>query len=85
MPFKLIDKLFTSEKTQALLSENKYVFLVYKKANKSELKKEIEKTYKVDVLKINMVSIPGDKLKKKAIVAVRPGQTIKENIKEKNK
>jgi len=59
-----------------LAKENKYVFLVFKRANKNELKKEIEKTYKVDVLKINILSIPGSKLKKKAVVSVKAGQTI---------
>lgn len=78
MPFKLIDKLFISEKSQDLTAENKYVFRVFKRANKSELKKEIEKTYKVDVLKINILSIPGNKFQKKAIVALKSGQTIKE-------
>lgn len=78
MPFKLIDKLFISEKSQDLVGENKYVFRVFKRANKSELKKEIEKTYKVDVLKINILSIPGNKFQKKAIVALKSGQAIKE-------
>lgn len=78
MPFKLIDKLFISEKSQDLVRENKYIFRVFKRANKSELKKEIEKTYKVDVLKINILSIPGNKFQKKAIVALKSGQAIKE-------
>jgi len=84
MPFKLIDRLFDSEKSQDLTKENKYVFLVFKRANKNELKKEIKKTYKVDVLKINILSIPGSKLKKKAVVSIKAGQTITvKEIKEK--
>lgn len=79
MPFKLIDKLFISEKSQALAGENKYVFRVFKRANRSELKKEIEKTYKVNVMKINIVSIPGNKFQKKAVVTLKSGQTIKES------
>lgn len=41
-----------TEKAMALSENNTYVFLVDPKVNKSEIKKEIEGLYKVDVVKV---------------------------------
>ena len=48
----LYDKIFSpllTEKTTNLSGQNKIVFKVHKKANKTNLKKNIEKIFKVNV------------------------------------
>jgi large subunit ribosomal protein L23 len=75
---ELIKKLYSSEKAQSLSKENKYVFLVDRKANKSELKKAVEKKYKVKALSINIISGKAKKSPKKAVVTLKKGQTINE-------
>ena len=43
-------------------AENKLIFIVDKKANKQDIKKAIEKTYKVKIVKINTLNdIDGNK------------------------
>lgn len=76
-----------SEKATYLGDINKYIFKVYDSANKLEIKKSIEGIYKVNVLSVNVVKIPGKKrrigriegFKKgytKAIVTIQEGQKI---------
>ena len=72
-------------------SLNKYVFKVSFDANKTEIKKAIEKMYNVKVEKVNIIHIPGKKRRlgriegwrkglkrgfKKAIVTLRKGDKI---------
>lgn len=78
-----------SEKAFAAQEAGKYIFHVAPKANKDLVKKEVEKLFKVEVVSVNIVSIPG-KLKragkifgrrndvKKAIVTLKEGQKIEE-------
>jgi large subunit ribosomal protein L23 len=67
--------------------QNKIVFKVPLKANKNNLKKNIEKIFKVNVTKINIINkkskiktTRGRKVKvsgfKKAIVTIKKGQNI---------
>ncbi|MCD4811147.1 50S ribosomal protein L23 [bacterium] len=81
-----------SEKSYALAnSQNKYTFLVEGGINKIEIRKLIEKEYKVKVLKVNTVVRPGKlyrdyktnkKFRKtdsiKAIVTLKAGDKIDE-------
>ena len=46
-----------TEKATVLSEQNKTVFKVHKKANKTIIKKNIEKIFKVKVIKINIVNI----------------------------
>jgi len=79
MPYKgIIKKPRVTEKTSLLKKENKYVFDVDRLANKSELKKLLEKTYKINVISVNIVRT--GKIKK-AIATLKAGQSI--NINEK--
>ena len=76
-----------TEKATSLSEFNKIVFKVNKKANKNFIKKSIEKTFKVNVVKINTINFKG-KTKlvrgkksyksgyKKAIVTLKKGQSI---------
>ncbi len=58
--------LSTEKSIRLMESENKLVFVVEKKAKKKEIKDEIEKTYKVKIVKIN--TFVDQKGRKKAYV-----------------
>ena len=83
---KILSPLVT-EKSTNLSEQNKIVFKVPYKANKKNLKKNIEKIFKVNVTKINIInkktrdkSVRGKKVKvpgyKKAIITLKKGQNI---------
>ena len=83
---KIISPMLT-EKSTNLLEQNKIVFKVPREANKINLKKNIEKIFKVNVIKINIVNkqnrtkvARGKKVKvqgyKKAIITLKKGQSI---------
>ena len=76
-----------TEKATNISEQNKIVFKVHYKANKINLKKNIEKIFKVNVTKINIINkrskikiTRGRKVKvpgfKKAIVTLKKGQNI---------
>ena len=76
-----------TEKATILSEQNKTVFKVHDKANKKNIKKNIEKLFKVNVVKINIINIKSKyKLRqgrtsvkkgyKKAIVTLKKGQSI---------
>ena len=76
-----------TEKSTNLSEQNKIVFKVSNKLNKTILKKNIEKIFKVNVTKINIInkktrdkSVRGKKVKvpgyKKAIITLKKGQNI---------
>ncbi len=86
----LYDKLLSpvvTEKSTNLSEQNKIVFKVPGNSNKLNLKKNIEKIFKVNVTKINIINkqsrkkiTRGKKVKvkgyKKAIITLKKGQTI---------
>ena len=83
---KILSPLLT-EKSTNLSEQNKIVFKVHQNANKKNLKSNIEKIFKVNVTKINIINkqnrtrlTRGRKVKvsgfKKAIVTLKKGQTI---------
>ena len=83
---KIISPLVT-EKSTNLSEQNKIVFKVNIKANKKNLKTNIEKIFKVNVIKINIINkksrvkiTRGKKVKvkgfKKAIITLKKGQSI---------
>ncbi len=76
-----------SEKSYALLDENKYTFLVHKDSNKTEIKIAVEKVFNVQVTNVNTINRPGKRRRtrngwgsraatKRAIVSVAEGQRI---------
>ncbi|MCK9186985.1 MAG: 50S ribosomal protein L23 [Candidatus Colwellbacteria bacterium] len=73
----LIKNSRITEKASLLKGENKYVFDVDLKANKSEIKKDLEKSHKINVVSVNIVR---NGRRKKAIVALKEGQTINEKV-----
>jgi len=83
---KILSPLLT-EKTTNLSEQNKVVFKVPASANKKNLKTNIEKIFKVNVTKINIINkqnrtklTRGKKVKvsgfKKAIITLKKGQSI---------
>ena len=76
-----------SEKSYALLDQNKYTFLVDPAANKTEIKIAVEKVFKVSVTGVNTINRVGKKRRtrygtgrrpdtKRAIVTVADGDRI---------
>ena len=76
-----------TEKSTSLSEFNKVVFKVNRKSSKDSIKKNIEKIFKVNVIKINTINIKGkNKLVrnrkayksgyKKTIVTLKKGQSI---------
>ena len=86
----LYDKILSpivTEKSTNISEQNKIVFKVPTKANKKNLKTSIEKIFKVNVTKINIINkrnriktTRGKKIKikgyKKAIITLKKGQNI---------
>ena len=76
-----------TEKATILSEQNKTVFKVHNNANKKNIKKNIEKLFKVNVVKINIINSKSkQKIKqgkksiksgyKKAIITLKKGQSI---------
>ena len=76
-----------TEKATIMSEQNKTVFKVHPSANKKNIKKNIEKLFKVKVIKINIINIKSKyKLRqgrtsvkkgyKKAIITLKKGQSI---------
>ncbi len=86
----LYDKILfpvVTEKSTNMSEQNKIVFKVPSAANKDNLKKNIEKIFKVNVIKVNIINkknrtkiTRGRKVKvqgyKKAIITLKKGQSI---------
>ena len=86
----LYDKILfplVTEKSTNLSEQNKIVFKVPKSSNKKNLKNNIEKIFKVNVIKINVINkqnrtklVRGKKIKvsgyKKAVITLKKGQSI---------
>lgn len=83
----IIIKPIVSEKSYELIEQGKYTFEVHPDARKIEIKKAVEEMFKVNVTKVNTISVKG-KLKrqgrtagrrkdiKKAIVTLKKGDKI---------
>ena len=86
----LLDSIISptiTEKATSLSEYNKVVFKVHNNATKNTIKKNIEKIFKVNVIKVNTINLKGKtklvrgkKSKrpgyKKAIVTLKKGQSI---------
>ena len=70
-PHKIIKHPISTEKAVRLMeSENKLTFIVDRRSKKPEIKKVLEKLFKIKVLKINTLILPSGK--KKAYVKLSP-------------
>lgn len=69
--YRIIKKPLITEKTFDLIEkENKLVFIVNRKANKSQIKRAIEKIHNAKVIKVNTMITP--KGEKKAFIKLHP-------------
>lgn len=85
--YKVLVKPLITEKAADLSELNKYVFAVNPKMNKVEVKKAIRSIYEVDPVAVNIINFSGKRVNygrisgqkkawKKAIVTLKPGDTI---------
>lgn len=76
-----------TEKASMMAKDNQYIFRVFPRANKSEVKKAVKEVYGVDVIVVKIINVPKKRRRlgrsvgwksgyKKAIVTVKQGQTI---------
>ena len=83
----IIKKMIRTEKGSEMLTQNKYLFEVSKRANKIEIRNAVEDIYKVKVDAVNVMNIRGKKKRvrfregmtsywKKAIVTLKPDNRI---------
>jgi large subunit ribosomal protein L23 len=83
----ILKRPMVTEKTNAMMEQNKYCFVVDPRANKNQIKKAVEEVFNVKVLDVNTANVLG-KMKrmgrhegrrpswKKAIVTLAPGSHI---------
>jgi large subunit ribosomal protein L23 len=85
--YEVLRRPLITEKTTVLQERNKYAFEIADKATKHEVKVAVEKAFKVNVTKVNIVNYHGKQKKlgrrvmltpswKKAVVTLIPGQKI---------
>lgn len=75
--YQIIKKPLITEKTFDLIErENKLVFIVDRLANKSQIKRAIEKIHRVKVIKVNtLITATGEK---KAFVKLHPDNSAQD-------
>ncbi|MCD6133642.1 MAG: 50S ribosomal protein L23 [Deltaproteobacteria bacterium] len=87
--WSIIEGRRITEKSTRDREEGKYVFIVHRKATKADVRKAVEKTFKVQVEKVNIMNIRGKRKVfhnipgkrpdiRKAIVTLKQGQEIKD-------
>jgi len=85
--YKILKKPHVTEKATDLTSKNQYIFEVYPRSNKNQIKKAVEDVYGADVVSVNIINIPRKIRKlgrisgwrkgyKKAVVRIEEGQKI---------
>jgi len=78
-----------TERSYAMVEHNRYTFEVDKRARKPEIAKAVEEIFKVTVVNVNTMNVPGKSRRvryakgmtpswKKAVVTLKEGDTIKE-------
>jgi large subunit ribosomal protein L23 len=87
--YRVLKNFYISEKASLLNGFNQYVFKVFRSANKSQIRKQVEKLFKVKIKSVKVLNMPrkrrdlgrhpGFKSEfKKAIVVLEKGQTIEQ-------
>lgn len=87
-PYEVLRRPIITEKS-SLQSQylNRYTFEVDVRANKLQIKDAVEQAFNVDVVSVNVIRVSGKRRRwgrlvgqtkdwKKAVVTLRPGQTI---------
>jgi len=87
LAWKVLKYPHISEKATNLVSQNQYVFKVFNKINKTQIKKAVEDLFGVDVVSVKTINVLPKKRRigkvsgyrkgyKKAIVEIKEGQKI---------
>jgi len=85
--YKVLKSPHVTEKASDLVEQNQYVFKVWERSNKKEVKRAVEDVFGVEVVSVRIVNIPKKKIRigktegtksgyKKAIVKIRKDQKI---------
>jgi len=85
--FDVLRRPLVTEKSTRLSERNKYAFEVRKGASKQQVKEAVEKAFKVGVVSVNVITVPGENKRmgkrqvsaspwKKAIVTLKEGDKI---------
>lgn len=83
----ILRSFHVSEKSARVMTMNQYTFLVDPHATKTEVRDAVHKSYKVDVVGVNLVRLPAKhrflgghrgavSVRRKAIVTLKEGQSI---------
>ncbi|MEV1008284.1 50S ribosomal protein L23 [Streptomyces sp. NPDC049881] len=86
-PHDILIKPVVSEKSYALLDENKYTFIVDPRANKTQIKQAVQAVFSVKVVGVNTINRQGKRKRtrtgygrragtKRAIVTLAEGESI---------
>ena len=87
--YRILKNFYVSEKASLLIGFNQYVFKVFRSANKSQIRKQVEKLFNVKVKSVKVLNMPRKRRDlgrhpgfrsefKKAIVVLEKGQTIEQ-------
>ncbi len=85
--YQVLRRPLITEKNTMLQAQGKYAFEIAREANKQQIKQAVEKAFKVKVLAVNVMTVPGKTRRvgrqqvltqswKKAIVTLKPGDKI---------
>ena len=85
--YEVLRRPLITEKNAVLQAQGKYAFEIVREANKPQIKQAVEKAFKVKVLAVNVMTVPGKTRRvgrrqvltqswKKAIVTLKPGDKI---------
>ena len=85
--YEVLRRPIITEKNTALQEQNKCTFEVARKANKYQIKEAVEKAFKVRVVAVNVITVPGKTRRvgrrqvktspwKKAVVTLKEGDKI---------
>ena len=85
--YEVLRRPLITEKNTMLQAQGKYAFEIAREANKPQIKQAVEKAFKVKVLAVNVMTVPGKTRRvgrrqvltqswKKAIVTLKPGDKI---------
>ncbi len=85
--YEVLRRPLVTEKNTELQAQGKYAFEVAREANKHQIKQAVEKAFKVQVIAVNVMTVPGKTRRigrrqvltqswKKAIVTLKTGDSI---------
>jgi large subunit ribosomal protein L23 len=85
--YEVVKRPLITEKATVMKEQNRYAFEVAKEANKRQVREAVEAAFKVNVVKVNVMSMPGKMRRigrryvmtrswKKAVVTLEPDQKI---------